>query len=1494
MSTQIVTQTVIQPVLQRFALNKNTVNKLKNMKPEFGFNGLGEMVFRRTYSRDNEDWADVVIRVVEGCMSIRKEHFYRNSLYWNDSEWQQFASDMAYSLFTMEWLPPGRGLWMMGTDFTYQRGSMSLCNCGAVDTTKDFIHAAEWTMDALMNGVGVGFNTDWRGVCTQPDKTDTELFVIPDSREGWVMSLIKLLGSYIDSPKYGGKCKFPKFDYSQIREKGKPIKGFGGKASGPDPLEKLHTRVEGYLDALCKGRLQTTAKTYEEVKNDDGTSTWKEVECQVDKEYNHTRFVADVFNSIGACVVAGNVRRCLPGDAMVHTREGLIPIQDVTVGQEVLTSNGYHKILNKFEQGSQSLIRIITQDGYFRCTPNHRMAVLNENDSESYIWVEAEKLKENDKLITCNVPIEGVHTQLPKSNFSNINVPELDNDMAWFLGLFKISGHVYLGKDDTESFISITLNTSQSNFVDKITEQIKRFNKNFNIEVFSKYGDKYITLVCRNENLCRYLNHEFDGVPNFIHTANINIRLAFIFGITFKLNMEKDIVILSSEYLKFSYDVQNLLYSCGIQSRITVKSHPCLFGWENVYTLSLESNNSQFLFASKKYSYNNNYLNNLYSDEYTKEKFNITSVKEVVKDSAFDLLEPTYDIEVENMHEFFCNGYLTHNSAQISMGDVNDHTFMNLKNYTENPERSEIGWMSNNSVVLGSDQDFNDFSFIPEMASRIRDNGEPGIINLYNMQKYGRYGKEMHDDANLVNPCFSGDTLIAVADGRHAVPIRKLAEEGVDIPVYSIDPLSGETLIKWGRRPRITGENKKLLRIHFRYPHKDQHLDVTPEHEFFLNDGRNVRAKDLQAGDSIPQFKKEINGKNDYILVHNQGKRVTEHRMIAEFHHTDKFYELYDESKPNVGCCKVNNVVVHHKDEDKTNNHPDNLEVTTFGEHTTHHGRENVGEKNPMYGKKQTEETKKKIGEKCKERCKDPEYIKKLSDACTPENRKMLSEKMKKQKTEWDSKRFIEHEEEAIKTGLDYTRDGNKILINRTCENEKCSMKFRTEWWHREQPFCSVSCANTKKESIQARRIGQAKAFENKAQVNFMLQASIYIDLVERFGEDNVYKKDWENECKSQNVSFRFNASSENPWIPKGWNHFKEMVEEFNHQVDYIEELNGLHTVYDLTVDDTHTVCVVTKASEDFKTQIGLVTFNCSEISLCSFELCNLSEIFPNRCKDEKVFQKALEYATFYSSTVSLLPTHRPETNAIVAKNRRIGVSISGIAQWVSFSKESSWGEMNYTRLVSILRKGYKIVRDYNALLAEQAGIPPSIRVTTVKPSGSISLLAGATPGVHYPVSRYAIRRVRIADNSPLIKPLQDSGIPYEKDSYSDNTFVFEFTIDHGEVRPCEEVSPWEQFSVVAMMQRFWSDNMVSATIYFDKVKDGPDVEGMLAMYIPVLKSVSMLPHSGHGYAQAPYEPITKEQYEERCRNFKMPDFSSIQNNVPEGSKFCTGDTCER
>jgi ribonucleoside-diphosphate reductase alpha chain len=673
-------------VQHKFVLNTESIERIRAVKPEFGFNGFGEVTYYRTYSRQlenggQEHWGDTVVRVVQGVISIRKSHMLNNYLQWDENYWQNYALDFGLYLANMRFLPPGRGLWAMGTKHVDRVGSAALNNCGAVDTT-DFIAAADWAMDMLMHGVGVGFNTAWKGCTKVSSDTSTSVkFVVQDSREGWVASLRYLLGCYIPHSKKDFKDsvsedyyiketmrnKMPEFDYSVVRPAGAVIHGFGGIASGPEPLIKLHERVHAVMKRYLKG------------------------------EINEVRCVADVMNSIGACVVAGNIRR----------------------------------------------------------------------------------------------------------------------------------------------------------------------------------------------------------------------------------------------------------------------------------------------------------------------------------------------------------------SAQIALGNVNSDTFLNLKNYSLNPERMEIGWMSNNTVMLEKDEDF---LRIPEIAERIRDNGEPGIFNLINIQKFGRFTDEMPDKATLSNPC--------------------------------------------------------------------------------------------------------------------------------------------------------------------------------------------------------------------------------------------------------------------------------------------------------------------------------------------------------------------------------------------------------------------------------------------------------SEIPLESYELCNLAEVFPTRCVNEQgelndaVLYQAIKYATFYASTVSLLATHRSETNAVIARNRRIGVSLSGVADWMD--------KIGAAYLSRKLRQCYKIVRAENTFLAEQAGVPKSIRVTTIKPSGTISQLAGVSSGVHFPTFKYAIRRIRIAMNSPIADVLVQNGVPHEKDVYSDNTYVFEFPIDQGCTRKATDVSAWEQFSLLTMMQRHYSDNMVSCTVYFDKETEGNQIEQMLGQYIHLIKSVSMLPHTEAGaYAQMPYEGITKEQYEERLKNLKAIDWSSFCKSDGMDSKFCTNESCD-
>ena len=737
----------------KFYLNIKTVAYLKTLKPIFGFNGVGDIVYYRTYSRmigdKQEQWADTIIRVINGLFHIRKDHYIKNKLKWKEDYWQKFASKMAIDMFQMKYLPPGRGLWAMGTDFVSKSGSTALFNCAFI-STKNLLTAVRWTMDMLMHGCGVGFDTVWKGGACAPDKDDTQEYIIPDSREGWCDSVYVLLNAYIKDKK-GRINKFPKFDYSRIRVEGLRIKGFGGISSGPAPLEKLHKRIIKYFDKYCEGKA------------------------------SETRVILDLINSIGACVIAGNVRR----------------------------------------------------------------------------------------------------------------------------------------------------------------------------------------------------------------------------------------------------------------------------------------------------------------------------------------------------------------SAEIALGNVQDTEFMDIKNYDKNPERKKIGWASNNSVQLWKSADFD---LLPNIIERCKIKGEPGILNMINIRKYARYGKESPDEAIGINPCG-------------------------EIPL----------------------ESAELCNLSELLPTRCVH-------------------------DSIKYY--------------------------------DPAHKDYD---PNITCVDLSTDSIIDMDE------------------------------------------------------------------------------------------------------------GDNKRDNRGDREERGDIN------------------NNKKDNNNG---------DNKDNKNIR-------------GENN----------KGDKAPIKENA-------------------------------------------DTHS----------------------------KFDI--------------KGFYKACKYATFYSSTVSLLPTHSPKSNKVIARNRRIGVSMSGITDLSENIKN--------TCLVRLFSSAYKRIKAYNIKLARQAGIPPSIRVTTVKPSGTISAMVGVSSGMHYPPFTHCIRRIRVSGISKIAKVLIDSKIPHEPDVNDKTTEVFEFPIKYNSKKKAEDVSVFEQFSLLSLLQRKYADNSVSCTITYNKETEVVDLEKALARFIPSIKSVSLLPHSDEGeYPQMPFEGITEEEYNKRAANFPRIDWSTFVGSDGTLDRYCTNESCE-
>lgn len=295
----------------------------------------------------------------------------------------------------------------------------------------------------------------------------------------------------------------------------------------------------------------------------------------------------------------------------------------------------------------------------------------------------------------------------------------------------------------------------------------------------------------------------------------------------------------------------------------------------------------------------------------------------------------------------------------------------------------------------------------------------------------------------------------------------------------------------------------------------------------------------------------------------------------------------------------------------------------------------------------------------------------------------------------------------------------------------------------------------------------------------------------------------------------------------------------------------------------------------------------CGEMAQESGELCNLSEVFPSRCETEEDLLEAVELATLYCSIVSLLQTQWAFSNAIIARNRRIGVSQSGVIDYIE--------KIGAAKYIKLCRKMYRLVRQVNERHAEECGIPSSIRVTTVKPSGTISNLPGVSPGVHHSLFEYCIRRIRIATDSDISRALIKAKVPWEiSNDNGEGTLVFSFPLKMGSKRISAEVSIWEQISFQVLMQREWADNAVSFTANANTEDELNSIEHLLSTNIPVLKGVSILPnYEIPAFKQMPFERISKQEYEkmvEELGNFDL-DISEIS-EFPEGVRGCDSTSC--
>ena len=826
-----------------FHLSDDFLKKYEKMEPEWGFdigggNSLSELTFIAKYSRKKEDgskerWYEVCQRCIEGMYSILKDHAKYQRTPWNEFKAQKSAQDAYERMFHFKWTPPGRGLQHMGTEYIHtNRNGSRLINCSAISTEKISAHSAyEATMpfvrlmEMSMSGIGVGVDCRGAGRITLHQPSDeTEIFVVPDTREGWAASLGKLLESFFFKNR-----KTVKFDYSEVRPEGAPLKSFSGTASGPDPLRRMHEQISELLSNR-EGELLTS------------------------------RDIVDITNLTGKATVAGGSRRCLPSGTMVKTSNGFRLIEDIQVGDIVSTIDGEYPVLNKFEQGNQETVIIKHAYGEFECTGNHRMAIWDSPDS--WTFKEAKDLTSEDRLVwdfgewtgedqelpplnmmrefdpsyvrntgrTAKVRWEGVNCAIcdrpagiktspygplchAHSNRlrkygdplklrgwgSEVKLPTVVTpEFAWFIGYFHGNGNLVV-ENEGKATIRLACPFTYPENVDRIVAILKELCPDNKVSV-SQGDGQYVIISMSSARLGNWLFEHVKQpssdihIPSWIMQSTAEVRKAYLAGLFDSDGSDsRDLRLVSTVYKSLADELVNLCISLGFHPAVRSVDRSA-YGWKTIHNVDMPGYEFRRMAvdaiapyaSSKLMTYNDEgrqsgsgmmsfpaaiaVMAGVPSGRSRANKSGCVGLKAVVDMTGLEVrgfpvpirevvtsgrVTPTWDIEVESIHQFTAGGFVTHNSALISFGEIDDEDYVNLKNWEleENAKRTGMdgwAWASNNSVLANSGDD------LSSIIDKIAINGEPGILWVDLMRKYGRLEDVPNDRdyrTGLTNPC---------------------------------------------------------------------------------------------------------------------------------------------------------------------------------------------------------------------------------------------------------------------------------------------------------------------------------------------------------------------------------------------------------------------------------------------------------------------------------------------------------------------------------------------------------------------------------------------------------------------------------------------------------------------------------------------------------------------------------------------------------------------
>jgi ribonucleotide reductase, class II len=656
-------------------------------------------VFFRTYSRftatGRETWQDVCTRTLKGLVKLGKL---------TDDE----ADVIDRMQRQVKAMPSGRWLWVGGSEWLEQPQNFS----GAYNCTST--NVCDWAafalmMDLAMMGCGTGgiLEPDLIGnlpairnkltvttiseigkvpIANRQELSTVEIagnnatIRVGDSRQGWVNSY-KILLELSTDDRFDDEVQV-NIDLSNVRPAGEPLKGFGGVAN-PVRLLELYGRCANILNKAIGRQLNS-------------------VECCL------------LIDEAAVTIVAGNIRRCLPAGALVHAESGLVPIEKIRIGDRVLTSKGFYPVTNFFDQGEQSLCRIKTQDSYFECTADHKVAVLTDVYG-NYEMVKTKDLQPNDRLVFVPQAIPGTATELPEfkgelaAHSKRITIPALTPEVAYFFGYLHGDGSVasdgwrvrFRVAEHQQQILEKLINVGELFGLDTHTMrtpeqcQAKAFELQFNSNALNQYLSKFkqpFTSI---------------SVPDCILLGTKDIREAYLAGLADADGCYSQGVLVASVHSDFLRQIQTIYASLGITTRLCSSIRKRNDKWEGeLVTVGARAfDDTASMFSKHSVIFADNHkerpksfkdhgfpremvrpLVNTYQYGWSnhQEQMIVTTLKKFIP-TATDLIpvkvesvemdvrtSHTYDIEVASIHEFVCEGILVSNSAGMRQFNSDD------------------------------------------------------------------------------------------------------------------------------------------------------------------------------------------------------------------------------------------------------------------------------------------------------------------------------------------------------------------------------------------------------------------------------------------------------------------------------------------------------------------------------------------------------------------------------------------------------------------------------------------------------------------------------------------------------------------------------------------------------------------------------------------------------------------------------------------------------